>query len=136
MRFFFCFAAAVLLLGITACAAPPTPPLLHHRRPRYLIASATRLPPPPLPTSVFVEATPDTALKISGQFVFAAGDGSLLLQNALGGQPTSLVERSTESIAQMPAFTADGKHVVYSAMLFLPDGNLRGDFAASISIAE
>lgn len=49
------------------------------------------------------------------------------MQNARGGKPTVLVERSTEAIAQLPAFSPDGRSVAYSALLFLPDGNMRGD---------
>lgn len=49
------------------------------------------------------------------------------LQNARGGEPSPLVERSTDAIAQLPAFSSDGKTVAYSALLFLPDGNVRGD---------
>lgn len=126
MRFVIRILFAALVLGVTACDASPTRAPTAPPPPLPLSGEGLSDMPPP-PTSVFVEATPHTAIKISGQFVFAAGDGSLLLQDAAGGTPATLVERSTESIAQMPAFTPNGKHVVYSAMLFLPDGNLRGD---------
>jgi Tol biopolymer transport system component len=66
-------------------------------------------------------------LTVSGSFVYAPGDGSLWLQAASGGAPSTLVERSTESIAQLPAFAPGGTRVVYSALLFLPGGDLRGD---------
>jgi Tol biopolymer transport system component len=52
------------------------------------------------------------------------------MQAADGGAPVGLLERSTEAIAQMPAFTPDGTRVIFAALLFLPDGNLRGDIRA------
>lgn len=124
MRFLLHFVAISFLLALIACSAPSSTAL-----PTVSPSSTVRnvATPPALPTSVFVEATPAAALHLKGQFVFGAGDGSLLLQDASGGEPQPLVERSTESIAQMPAFTLDGKHIVYSAMLFMPDGNLRAD---------
>ena len=111
-----------LLVLLMACAPSPTvspsptPPV-----------TQTATISAPLANSSFVEATPAIPLALRGIFVYAAGDGSLWLQDALGGEPNVLVERSTEAIAQMPAFSPDGKRVVYSAMLFLADGNLRGD---------
>lgn len=95
-------------------------------------------PPPPshgptllLPTrpsgSGSIEATPSTPLNVRGVFVYAAGDGSLWQQDAVTGDAAPLVERSPEFIAQMPAYSPDGKQVAYAALLFLPDGNVRGD---------
>jgi len=64
---------------------------------------------------------------VRGIFVYAAGDGSLWRQDAQTDAPVSLVDRAKDSIAQLPSFSPDGKRVAYSALLFLPDGNLRGD---------
>jgi Tol biopolymer transport system component len=66
-------------------------------------------------------------LTVRGAFVYAAGDGSLWMQDAVSGDAIPLVERSTESLAQLPAYTPDGKHVAFTALLFLNDGNVRGD---------
>lgn len=127
MRLFLHLVVIVLVGCGTACSPPQTLTLTSPPPTLLSPADSTRLAPTPPPTSVFIESTPDSSLQVSGLFVFSAGDGSLILQEAAGGPPVPIVERSTESIAQMPAFTTDGSRVVYSAMLFLPDGNLRGD---------
>lgn len=91
--------------------------------------SPTSFPTPsqPIPTSAFVEATPDSPLQLNGTFVYSAGDGSLWTQKAQEEEPTVLVARSTKAIAQMPAFSPDGKTVAYAALLFLPNDALQGD---------
>lgn len=48
-------------------------------------------------------------------------------QTARESDPTVLVERSTKAIAQMPAFSPDGKTIAYAALLFLPNDALQGD---------
>ncbi len=109
------------LIFFHACAPTPTPTSPSPSP----VSTPTFFSVPP--TSIFIEATPHAPLTVRGTFVYSAGDGSLWRQNTRGGEPTPLVERSTESIAQQPAFSPDGKQIAYSALLFLPDGNLRGD---------
>lgn len=112
-----------VLVLVAACSANPTaaPP------PTFTQADPTPVPPPSLTTSDFIEATPATPLNVRGAFVYAAGDGSLWQQDAQTADPVPLVKRSTDAIAQMPAFSPDGTYVAYAALLFLPDGNVRGD---------
>ncbi len=125
--------AVTLIHLLAACSAAPTlapstpspPQLMPQAVTAAPIASIT--PALIIPTSTFVEATPRAPLNARGTFVYSAGDGSLWLQNAQGGDPTTLVARSNEAIAQLPAFSLDGKRVVYSALLFLANGNARGD---------
>lgn len=81
----------------------------------------------PIPTSAYLEATPVNPLELTGTFVYSAGDGSLWRQNAATGETRALVERSTERLAQLPAFSSDARLVVYSTLEFLPEGNVRGD---------
>lgn len=122
------FLIGALLVALAACAPSSTPTL----PPSSPIPTPfpTFTPQPPAPTSAFVEATPASPLVVDGLFVYAAGDGSLMLQDARDSEPVALVERSTEAIAQMPAFALDGKQVAYAALLFLPDDALRGDIRA------
>lgn len=120
-----------LTLGVCFClllgCARTLPPTVS---PSPTVAPTHASPTVPVPTSGFVEATPAIPLQLKGTFVYSAGDGSLWLQDARGGDPTPLVERSTEAIAQMPSYSPDGKYVAYSALLFLQDGNTRGDIRA------
>jgi len=120
------------ILFLTACSVSPTsapvtpsPPLLSETATAAPTANTT--PTLIIPTSTFIEATPRAPLDVRGTFVYSAGDGSLWLQHARGGAPTTLIERSKEAIAQLPSFSPDGQRVIYSALLFLADGNLRGD---------
>src|SRR5581483_4827948 len=103
MKFAFLFA----LLSLAACSASPT----------NTPAPSATATAKPFPTSAYIEATPRAPLNVRGTFVYSAGDGSLWLQAAKGGDPTPLVERSTESIAQLPSYSLDGKRVAYSALL-------------------
>jgi Tol biopolymer transport system component len=115
------FVFGALLVILCSCASPSAPTLvLPTASPARTIS----------PTSAFVEATPDAPLDVHGTFVFAAGDGSLWLQDARGGDPNPFVERSTEYIAQMPAYAPDGKTIAFAALLFLPNSALRGDIHA------
>lgn len=114
-------------VALAGCSIPPTP-----QSTVILSAPSTSTPPAspsakPLPTSAYVEATPRAPVNIQGTYVYSAGDGSLWLQAANGGDPTALVERSTESLAQLPSYSPDGKQIAYSALLFLPNDDVRGD---------
>lgn len=118
------FLLCALLWNVCACAAA-TPTAAPAASPTPSFVSAPTLVA--LPTSQFIEATPNVPPVLRGTFVYGAGDGSLWLQQASGGDAMPFVARSTESIAQMPAFSPDGKSVAFAALLFLADGNLRGD---------
>ncbi len=114
-------AICLTLISCASASTPPSPSPTLSLAPTF---SPTQLAPP---TSAFVEATPDAPLDVRGTFVYAAGDGSLWLQEPDGDDPRAFVERSTEFIAQMPAFAPDGKSIAYSALLFLSNNALRGD---------
>ncbi|MBI4670229.1 MAG: PD40 domain-containing protein, partial [Chloroflexi bacterium] len=119
------FSLAFLLL-VSACITEPTAMPTSSPTPSPMAKAIARAASP-IPASGFVEATPSAPLNVRGTFVYAAGDGSLWLQAAVNGDAAPLVARSTESIAQMPAYSPDGTQIAYAALLFLADGNVRGD---------
>ena len=57
--------------------------------------------------------TPAPPPSLSGEFVFAPGDGSLWIQDAATGRAAALVKATAEIFADAPAFSPDGKWVVY-----------------------
>jgi Tol biopolymer transport system component len=65
-------------------------------RPATLIG--TPVPPPPL----------------SGEFVFAPGDGSIWIQDAASGKQRALVDATANLFAEAPAFSPDGKRVAFA----------------------
>jgi Tol biopolymer transport system component len=67
------------------------------------------------------------AWNLSGQVVFAPGDGSLWLQNANGANVHVLVKRTGQSYAASPAFSPDGKQVAYALTAYDPNGNAVAD---------
>ncbi len=122
-KFFPLFLLCVLA-HLTACAPAATP---NANPTPTSLPQSTALATFPAYSSGFVEATPSAPLDVRGVFVYAAGDGSLWLQAAANGDAAPVVERSAESIAQLPAFSPDGARIAYAAMLFLPNGGVRGD---------
>lgn len=122
------FALGVCVFVLLSCAPAPTPAPVPPLPPPSPALRATQ--PIPVPPSGFIEATPAAPLRTQGVFVYAAGDGSLWQQYAQQSAPSPLVERSVQAIAQMPSYSPDGKRIVYSALLFLADGNTRGDIRA------
>jgi Tol biopolymer transport system component len=71
--------------------------------------------------------TPTRSLNLSGQVVFAPGDGSLWLQNANGGNARVLVKSTGESYAANPAFSPDGKQVAYAMETYTQNGEMLQD---------
>ena len=64
--------------------------------------------PSPVPTSAFIEATPDSPLNVRGIFVYAAGDGNLSRQDAETDAPVPLVETPKTLSRAFPRFCPMG----------------------------
>jgi Tol biopolymer transport system component len=83
--------------------------------------------PFPFPTSRFVDSASPAPLNLQGKFVFSPGDGSIWIQEAGTGTTTALISRSLKALAQLPAFSPDGKRIAYAELVFLAGGVVRGD---------
>ncbi len=71
--------------------------------------------------------TPEHPLNLPGQFVFSPGDGSVWLQAANGADIHVLVKRSEDNLAEAPAFSPDGRQVLYSSKSFTSNGEMIED---------
>jgi Tol biopolymer transport system component len=80
--------------------------------------------------------TPARPLNLSGQIVFAPGDGSLWLQNANGANVHVLVKSTGQSYAASPAFSPDGKQVAYALTVYDPNGNASADIRVINLVAK
>ncbi len=111
--------------------------ILSQRSPARLIAGAAVIlvlmvvsscqPAQPPRSSTVIQRdypTPARPLNLPGQVVFAPGDGSLWLQSANGGNVHVLIKSTGKSYAESPAFSPDGKQVVYAAKSYDQNGEM------------
>ena len=109
-----------LIALLAACGVPPPTPTL--------------VPPPTLPSETFphpqnpaIEPTPVGGLNLKGRFVFAQGDGSLLVEDAGSNSPRVVFKATTDLRGDSPVFSADGKQIAFSASSFTKDGAVLQD---------
>ena len=103
-----------LVVGLAACSSAtpsPTSP------PTYVFS------PPVLATLPAGAALP--ALK--GKFVYAPGDGSLMIQDATAKEARMVFDPKDGTYADFPAFSPDGKLIAFSASAVKPDGSFQYD---------
>ncbi len=121
--------AAVLALLIAACgAATPTPtPASSALPPSTFSAPAPSQSTSPQYQSPLVASTPVSALGLKGRFVFALGDGSILVEDAGKNDPRVVLKASQELYADAPVFSPDGKQIAFSVSSFTKDGQVLQD---------
>src|SRR5207237_1068578 len=101
---------------LAACAAPPQPttappttaPLL---TPRAAATSAASNSTPGVPP--VASPSPAASSPSSGQFVYATGEGNIILMDAATLKPKAIQQGSATEIDDSPAFSPDGKQIVY-----------------------
>ncbi|MGB8643694.1 MAG: LpqB family beta-propeller domain-containing protein [Anaerolineae bacterium] len=90
--------------------------------------------PTAIPTSPYTPApkqgVPALPAGVNGKLVFAPGDGSIWVQDALTAPPRNIVKASKDLYAEAPAFSPDGKLVAFHATKL----NLQGPAAETIDL--
>ncbi len=89
--------------------------------------------PTPLPTYVFsppLRATVPAGMTLpafKGKFVYAPGDGSLMVQDATAKEGRMVFDPKDGTYADFPAFSPDGKLIAFSTSSVNPDGTFQYD---------
>jgi Tol biopolymer transport system component len=117
--------ACFLMAVVAACGAPsaaPTPV-------PSPAGSQPALPPAtfPRPQVQGIEPTPNGGLNLKGRFVFAQGDGSLMVEDAGSNNPRVVFKASAELYGDTPVFSPDRKEIAFSAISFTKDGAVLQD---------
>ncbi len=106
------FSILTILLSACASATPaaPTPPSQ-----------------PFIPPSLATLPAGATAPTLKGKFVFAPGDGSLMIQDAGGAREGArmIFDPKDGTYADFPAFSPNGKEIAFSTSGVQPDGTFR-----------
>jgi len=126
--------ATLLAIGIVACGAPsPTSaPLASPAGPQPAGAAQPQatFPRPQYPG---LEPTPSGSLNLKGRFVFAAGDGSLVLEDAGSNNPHPVLKAAADLYGDAPVFSPDGKQIAFSASSFTKDGAVIQDIRVTLA---
>lgn len=115
MRVTFKFTIVILTLLISAACATKTPT------------------PTPPPSSAFIAPGLATlpagaALPaLNGRFVYAMGDGSLMIRDATAKEARMIFDPKDGIYADFPAFSPDGKLIAFSSSAVKPDGSFQYD---------
>ncbi len=113
--------------ALAACGNFPTPPpglgATPASAPRATPAGTITISVTPVPANVVATR----AAGLPGKFVFARGNGTILIQDATGANLRPLVASNGDTLAEFPAFSPDGKQVAYSYNYFDKDGNVVQD---------
>jgi Tol biopolymer transport system component len=114
--------SAILGLAVVAsCGAPQSTPAPTPNQPPTVLPSqpAATFPRPQNPA---IQPTPIGGLGLKGKFVFAQGDGSLMIEDAGSNNPRALLKATEALYADSPVFSPDGKQVAFTASSFTKDG--------------
>jgi len=97
-----------------------------------IAACSTKTPPPtspsPFTAPVLATVSAGAALPaLKGKFVFAPGDGSLIVQDAAAKESRLVFDPKDGTYADFPAFSPDGKQIAFSTSSVKPDGLFQYD---------
>jgi Tol biopolymer transport system component len=100
---------------LAACAAPPAPTAAPPTRAPLATpaVAATTVAGNTAPGATPAAPSPATPSPSSGQFVYATGEGNIILLDAATLKPKAILQGSATEIDDSPTFSPDGKQIVY-----------------------